>query len=566
MKYIPELVTAFVSIQDKIPQSTDPLFENLKNAWGELIPIIKDNFGNLLEIIINSVMRLIENSPKVYLERKLNNAQKDIKAFSVSDLLKEENNDLLIQKSKTENLSTAETSDYAGAIELLNTIIEMFGVLYIPYYSKTEEIIISLLSFENEQIRIQSSNTLVELISLVSKSLNSNSSQSDKDSLYVLMKKYIVLLFTTLEKEPNNEATVIMLDNLCKIIEKTDCPFLSSHEINELCEKLLHIFEKIERYRLMVVERKKQVDQENVLNSTEGVSDDEEEVEEDDYAEELQKDIDDIEDVLVGIADVFGSIFKTHKERTLDVVNKLKNNLLLKYFTETSSVFEKKMGLFIIDDMAEFLGQGLIPNLWEDIISLLLSFCGSKDHALRQASAYGLGEIAKNTVDEELFKKKYGEMFFNTIWNSMVNNPKPKDSDDEEDWGYAKDNFTVSIGKIIKSQGNNIELEKWVELYLKGLPVVYDEDESIEQHLNLIEFIDLKPEVVLGKGNVNLHIVLCVLAEIYESQFSNKDIDLKIKALYENIRSNSVYSFEIEKAKGMSKGKVNRKLNELLSS
>ena len=62
---------------------------------------------------------------------------------------------------------------------------------------------------------------------------------------------------------------------------------------------------------------------------------------------EIEKDIQEIEEVLVSIADVMGTLFNTHKELSLEVVNRLLTEYLPKYFLEKASNFEKKMDLFI---------------------------------------------------------------------------------------------------------------------------------------------------------------------------------------------------------------------------
>lgn len=574
IKYIPDIVGALVSIQNRIPKSTDPLFENLKSAWTKIIPLIKEYFPCLIDNIVSSIMVLIVNSPKVYLQNqeKSSVSQGNFNEIDINSLLNEEKDgEFKIEKTKTDNLSTAETSDYAGAIELLNTIIENVGSLFLPYFQKAEEVILPLLSFEsNVDIRIESSNTLLEIIQMLSNIVYSSSSLCtvDKNSFFGLSKKYIVILFNSIEREGHNDAITTMLDNMYRIIDLTKEKFLTPDEINELTNKLLNVFEKVERFRLATIEKKKLVDEENKNRPTEEfASDDEEEVEEDDYEDELQNDIDEIEDVLVSIADVFGSIFKTHKELTLGVVNKLKTDLLIKYFHQDSSSFEKKMGLFIIDDMVEYLGQELIPDLWDDIISLLLGYMQVPEDSLRQAASYGLGEVAVNTKSIETFKNKYEILVYNSITASLSKYPKPKNEDLEDDWGYAKDNITVAIAKIIKSQGGNIEnISKWIDIYIDNLPIKYDEDESVEQHLLLYDILlhSSLSKVMFGENNKNVSKILLISADIYETKYSNEKVDLLIKEFIRFINGNSAFNDEVSKSKSQAKSKILKKLNGLL--
>ena len=574
IKSIPDVVLALITIQNKIPQSTDPLFENLKAAWSELIPLIKENYPMLLKDIFESIMILINNTPKVYLQKAQVNSE-EINQIDVMQLLKEDNSELKINKTKTENISTSETSDYAGAIELLNTMIDKFGSLFTPFANIAEQAVIPLLSFEtNSQIRMESSNTLFEIANMISTTIN-KSNLNEMENYIAISKRYIVLLFNALEKEGHNEAITVLLDNMGKIIDLTNCAFFTPDELNELCLKLLTIFEKVERFRLSTIEKKKLVESENMKDKQnfEAGSDDEEECEEDDFADELQKDIEDIEDVLVSIADVFGYIFKTHKESTIGIVHKLKNDLLIKYFTKESSNFEKRMGVFIIDDMAEYLGQKLIPDLWPDIINIILAYINDKDHSLRQACAYGIGEIAKNTLqdtsiikgnyDLSTFSDKYGELFFESIVNSLKLNKK--DEENEEEWGYAKDNFTVAVSKVLQFQSEKINIEKWVNLYLENLPIMYDEDEAIEQHELFMKLLMTNERLILGTNASNLHKVLLILAEIYQTKFVNEEIDSQIFSLFSSIKNNESYASQIILSKEICKNiKIMKKLTNLL--
>jgi len=60
--------------------------------------------------------------------------------------------------------------------------------------------------------------------------------------------------------------------------------------------------------------------------------------------------------VQVAISELIGTLFKTHKTMTLGLANFLISNILPKVFTEDQSENMLKFGIFLIDDMSEFLG------------------------------------------------------------------------------------------------------------------------------------------------------------------------------------------------------------------
>ena len=189
---------------------------------------------------------------------------------------------------------------------------------------------------------------------------------------------------------------------MSSIVTKTGV-FLTTPEINALFGKLLQAFDKVEQNRLGLLNKKDKVEEElkkEKVDISNKINSDDENDSDSGVVDEIQRDIEDYEEVLVSIADVMGSLFNTHKELSLEIVNKMLVELLPKYFKDAASNFEKKMGLFILDDMVEYLGQNLLDNIWTDIFKTIVSYTDHKVVELRQASVYGLGEFAKHTTKD----------------------------------------------------------------------------------------------------------------------------------------------------------------------
>jgi hypothetical protein len=56
-----------------------------------------------------------------------------------------------------------------------------------------------------------------------------------------------------------------------------------------------------------------------------------------------------------------------------------------------------KFGIFLIDDMVEYLGYEILQEQWFNFGTLLAKFTQEKSCILRQAACYGLGIFAENT-------------------------------------------------------------------------------------------------------------------------------------------------------------------------
>lgn len=92
-----------------------------------------------------------------------------------------------------------------------------------------------------------------------------------------------------------------------------------------------------------------------------------------------------------------GILFKTHKELTLGIVETLYTHVLSKALQENQSEEMHKFGIFIIDDMIEFLGIELIPEKWPHLCEALLRFACHKSCSVRQAAAYGIGVLSEKS-------------------------------------------------------------------------------------------------------------------------------------------------------------------------
>jgi len=103
------------------------------------------------------------------------------------------------------------------------------------------------------------------------------------------------------------------------------------------------------------------------------------------------------EEVQVAISELIGALFKTHKSMTLGFANYLITNILPRVFTENQTENMLKFGIFLIDDMVEFLGYEFLQAHWASFAQVLLKYTSEKSCVLRQAACYGLGVFASVT-------------------------------------------------------------------------------------------------------------------------------------------------------------------------
>ena len=235
-------------------------------------------------------------------------------------------------------------------------------------------------------------------------------------------------------------------------------------------------------------------------------------------------------------------------------------DVLPKYFNEKASNFEKKMGLFIMDDMVEFLGQELLGQIWPDISKTLIAHVDNNSCEIRQAASYGLGEFIKHTnVDYNQYASEVLEILYKGL---EINS----DGENEEEYHSAQDNVITALGKLIKYRGKEYSnLKEIIEKWLSNLPIKADISESPGQHDLLCDIVINSPDMIFGANNANVPKIIRILCDIYDSKYSNKEVNEKIKKIFEGIKQNSALMALIPSAKENASKKVASRIDKYFS-
>jgi len=518
-KYLNDIVKITVELQDTIVgDSVSQTY--IKNALERITPFLITDFPDSLGSVVHSVIKLIKNVPNVLLK------ETPKESFSLVDLLKNEDGTEKPEKKKT-TLHTSDTEDVDSSLTLLNTLVEKMGKVFLPYVTITEEVILPLLTFYiNDEVRVESCNILPTMLIVI----KDNCSVED---LHLKAKNYITQILAASDTEFDNGTLGIYLENMGILVE-TAGVFLNTQELNNFFSKIMILFDKTEKRRIQLLAEQKKVLEAPVMKE-EALNSDDEESDDGNMKKDFEQDIEEIEEIQEYTADLIGILFKTHKELTLEIVKKINADILPNYFRNNASIFEIKMGIFIVDDLIEFLGQELLKEVWDDLAKVVIGFCTHHSIEIRRAASYGVGVLAKFTKSN--FSKYSGECV-----NALVNalNFTMKDSDDEDQFEGAKDNATASLGKIIKHQTDGIDISSIIPKWLEHLPILNDLDESEEQHLMLCQIVNNQSNLVIGQNFVNLPKVLKIFARVYNTKkYSNEEIDKNIKNIITSILSNN---------------------------
>ena len=100
------------------------------------------------------------------------------------------------------------------------------------------------------------------------------------------------------------------------------------------------------------------------------------------------------ENLHVKIAEFIGILFKTHKDRVQTLLELIINSILPKVLAKSLSSKMHQFGIFLIDDMIEYLGFPIVGPKFAEFAVALAAFALDKVCFVRQASVYGIGILA----------------------------------------------------------------------------------------------------------------------------------------------------------------------------
>ena len=526
-KFVPEIVNNIIEIvkgfnSDKF----EPIRADLTNSLERLLPVLQENFKNLLTNLIETILTLIKFRPKMAISSSPNE-EFDINKLLGDDDEKEEKN---FEKEK--EIITSETEDLATNLSLLNAMIESAEDDFLAFFDKVESEVIQLVTYKADpKVRTKSAKILPNLLLLI----------KDQNVKVQKAKYYISLLISGIEKEENNHACEKFFTYLKKVIENGG-QILNKNELNEFFDKITNIFDnlKIKKMNKIQINKKAKIKNNEQNNDNLEYIGNKNDI---DIEEEKDKDVQEIEDIQSEISDNIGILLKTHKQIANEIISKILKNIIPLY-SNSQNLFEVKMGLYIADDLIEYIGQDMLGDEnWTLMYNLITKLVVNKDMSIRQAAAYGIGNFAKFTTHNF---DKYSKGLIDGLYNGMnikkeeendMEKEEKKEEEEEEDeyneFGMSYDNMVASLGKIINYQFNSEIVQKGlnelINKWIMNLPIKYDDTEQELQHEWLVELFLVKRNLI---GENCFKHYFETLVKIYETKAVNDKINEKIKYIF----------------------------------
>ena len=550
------IVNTLIQINLNLSSFTENIAEYLQSTWEKIIPNLKETHSDKIPQIISSLIDLIKKNPEMSISSNPENK------FDIKKFFEDEGEEQVQKEEKKAEIKTSETEEFSIFIKILNEFLEKCNQFCgMEQINNLIPISLKLIKYPNSDIQSEISKTLGLIIEILSKK------GEDINNIQKNSKNFIAEIISQLLKETDFIVITSLLDSMKDIIKSTKL-FLTTQEINDLTQNILKVFDIVETSRIAKLKQKKETEEEyekNKNNKDSKINSDDEDdsASKDEEINDLEDQIDEIENVLTSFSEFFGVLFDTHKNYTLEFVDKIIKEYLPKYFKENASNFEKNLGVLLVGDMAEFLQQDIIGNIWDDICVILVKYANNSDDEVRNSACYGLGAFAQSTKNN--FEKYYKDIV--TFLISAINMPINKNlsKDEKNAKQFAKDNGVSALGKMLKYQGQSLgsDYENVFNLWINNLPIKQDDEEGLINNQFLMDILMKEPNKVLGIDNKNLAQIIIILAKAYNSEMSDELLDTNIEQFALGVKNNKEYNEILMNLVQKQKGKTLNRIKTL---
>ena len=507
-----EVIQKMLEIQQNDIVEADPQKFFLMAGWKRICMVLKKRFTPYLKDIVPSLFNIIDGIVNEEREKKAKRTQANNEAAEVKEVLGL--GTVNPQDKLFYTTNTSETQDIILCADMLGTFLKNLGKDFLPYIQKTSEVLIFLINNSmNDEVRFSAAYCLPDIIKVVQ-----DCDEPDKQGMVATMSRtYVNLLWSTAleEFEAVNIAKFIFA---MKNVMSAGGRYMDQEEITVFSERVIEQLRKSDSRKVdnqkYTAEKIQDLDEEDQLLMHE----------ENKNEEELQ----------CALADLMGALFESHKELTLPLVQFVQKELLPRVFGDNVSPIMNKFGVFLIDNMIEYLGLELIPNEWPEFAQVLIQYATHPSPDVRQAAVYGIGVLAEKsgtafrTVSEYCLKALIASIQL-----------KRKEGEDREIFFHARDNAVSSLGKIIKSQSESINLQETIQIWLNQLPLKHDKLEARIQHELLIDIIlESNATLVFGEKGENLPKVVKIFAEVVDTRLASENFRDKVGKVVGNLIGN----------------------------
>lgn len=501
---VTEVVSLLREIQEGQLAPNDPQISYILSAWQRLCVALKSDFSHYLPHVVPGLLAMASTTAAGSIDSNPTDTL-DLEAMMKDD-----------KKGKV-SVSTSDTEDKVVALETLLTIVDSMKAAYMPFVETTVKLVLPLVNYTiNEDIRAAAAGILAALLTTVRESEDPEAVQKSS----AMGKVFLNVIHPALVTEFEADTMVSQLQAIKSIVEVPGVVHMTGEEVLKLGQEMVKLLEKSLEKR----KRNQEIDKAIPADSDE------------DEANAFEDVLKSEEDrVHTSISEVFGALFKTHTELSIPIVKYLYENVLRLFVDPKASEEDHKFGVYLIDDIIEFVGPTLVPDQWPMLSDAILRYAVSQNDAVRQAACYGLGILATRT-DPAVFAQ-WSDPILKAL-AAAIAVPVGKSS---KSHGHARDNAIAAIGRILKHQ--TVDTTYWLPYWAQLLPIKHDKVEARMMHEQLATFVSQNCQLLLqpeGAFHALLPHIVKVFGEILDTKVISQPTVGMVKAFFQLLKSSNL--------------------------
>ena len=488
LPYAESMINAMINIQEHhLDKEEDPQRNFILQAWPRITEVMKGHFDAYVPRVVPSIMRVCLQVAETMPEKAAKEAVMEEKEGT----------------EKKEDYHCYFDDECSNALSTISSFLNDCPNAMGPYIEAAYKVVTPLMEYQtNEEIRIAAAECLPPMI----KSIKGNSQFLGNFPL--LAKEFVKKLWETMDEETEPEILIKQATAMQELIEAAGDIF-TPEELDSLYDKCMQHLKQSD-------ERKK--------NTDSNIDQEEDELE---VLEVYEQDKDLENQFHCAIAEIFGKLFMTHKEKALPIFGRLHTMFIATSLQESQTDMIKKFGLFLICDSVDHLGHLIGDERLGEYYEYLKKYCLYPQVYVRHAAAYGLGSMAL------VLKEKWMPILKDSLLTLKNSTKIGRGAEDEEVYKATKENTMSSMGKIIKATWSLHSHETQVELvneWLEFLPLKVDKGEAVISHHFLIHILETARSVVLNRIE-NLEKVMSIIATIWKTKSSDNELDKRMSNL-----------------------------------
>ena len=480
-----ELINLLLIHQNNSINEDDSLGSYLQHGWGRICRILGPDFVPLLPIILPPLLQTARATQDVSL----------IEEEDAADLQKYSEWDVVQIQGKHIAIHTSILDDKVSAMELIQLYATILKERFAGYVKEvlTEIAIPSIDFYLHDGVRIAGASLIPILLSCM---VGAAGLQNEElQQLYDL----------SCDKLINGICTEPMLE-IAQTYHTSLVDCITVMQDTPISEPLLPVYIKGVSNNLTDV-------YERIKSRQNGA---------DEYNEEVDDDYDGFtdEDLLDEINRSFAVIMRTSGEKFLPHLQTIWP-LILNYLSE-DDILLVLFSLVAIGDIIHYYGD-VTASLKDAFIDKVQSCLVSPEAQLRQAAAYIVGICAQYAPDT------YAEVCASSL-DTLVQITQIPDAKNELNQS-ATENASAAIAKILTSFGPKISNpESYVQVWLKSLPTVIDDEAADFNYMYLSHLIDTKSPLVSSPENIPT-VLDYVIPALFNKSLTGKSAQKTVESL-----------------------------------